>query len=94
MAWHLKGRAECRNPGALPEVSSHQCSAALCLVREGTGADNGRMSHAAEHIYDKTCEKCERPALTFDRENRALCAHHATIFIMAPHSEPEPRDDR
>ncbi|MEE8456644.1 MAG: hypothetical protein V3S28_01215 [Acidimicrobiia bacterium] len=52
------------------------------------------MNQPAEHIYAKTCAKCERPALTFDEEDRALCPRHATIFIMIPRVEPNLDDDR
>jgi len=41
------------------------------------------MTITAEHIYNKICEKCDRPALTFDRKNRAMCPLHARIFVRA-----------
>jgi hypothetical protein len=41
------------------------------------------MTVTAEHIYNKICEKCDRPALTFDRKNRAMCPRHARIFVRA-----------
>jgi hypothetical protein len=37
----------------------------------------------AEHIYHKTCDECDRPALTFDRDNGAFCPKHATTIIRA-----------
>lgn len=35
-------------------------------------------------LYQETCFRCERPALTFDAQYRALCGRHATIFVTAP----------
>jgi hypothetical protein len=56
-------------------------------------SDDVDMNQPAEHIYAKTCAKCERHALTFDEEDRALCPRHATIFIMIPRVEPNLDDD-
>ncbi|MGI9585076.1 MAG: hypothetical protein ACR2N7_05745 [Acidimicrobiia bacterium] len=36
-----------------------------------------------EPIFRMTCSQCERPALTFDEDHRALCSSHAKIFITA-----------
>lgn len=33
------------------------------------------------HIYQHTCNKCDRPALTFDKQGQPLCGRHATIFV-------------
>jgi hypothetical protein len=41
------------------------------------------MTITAEHIYNKICEKCDRPALTFDRSNRAMCPRHASVLVRA-----------
>jgi hypothetical protein len=46
-------------------------------------ADIAAMDMTLEHIYNKTCAECDRPALTFDKDNRALCPQHALTFIMA-----------
>jgi hypothetical protein len=46
-------------------------------------ADIHSMSVTAEHIYHKTCEKCDRPALTFDRDKRAMCPKHAAAIVRA-----------
>ncbi len=59
----------------------------LYLVEGVADSDDVCMNKPEEHIYSKTCEKCERPALTFDEEDRALCPRHATIFIMVPRVE-------
>jgi hypothetical protein len=47
------------------------------------------MDTTPEHIYNKTCAECDRPALTFDKNNRALCSRHALSFIMALPVEDE-----
>ena len=41
------------------------------------------MPITAEHIYNKICEECDRPALTFDRNNRAMCPRHASVLVRA-----------
>jgi hypothetical protein len=46
-------------------------------------ADISHMTITAEHIYNKICEDCDRPALTFDRDNRARCSKHASILVRA-----------
>ena len=38
----------------------------------------------SQHIYQHTCHKCDRPALTFDEGGDALCGRHATIFVAVP----------
>lgn len=45
-------------------------------------ADVGHMASAEEHIYSKTCEECDRPALTFDRGGRAFCPSHSSTVVM------------
>jgi hypothetical protein len=42
--------------------------------------DDGVMETTL-HIYQHTCDKCDRPALTFDENDVALCGRHATIFF-------------
>lgn len=66
----------------------------MCLVGRVVDSDDVDMNQPAEHIYTKTCAKCERPALTFDEKDRALCPRHATIFIMIPRIEQDLDDDR
>jgi hypothetical protein len=39
------------------------------------------------HIYQHTCHKCDKPALTFDESDVPLCGRHATIFIAVPRVE-------
>ena len=43
------------------------------------------------HIYQHTCHKCDRPALTFDENELPLCSRHATIFIAV--HRVETKDD-
>jgi hypothetical protein len=38
----------------------------------------------SQHIYQHTCHKCDRPALTFNQGGDALCGRHATIFVAVP----------
>lgn len=38
---------------------------------------------STDRIFRQSCFRCERPALTFDEHDRALCSRHATIFITA-----------
>ncbi len=57
-------------------------------------SDDVSMNQSTEHIYAKTCKKCERPALTFDEEDRPLCPRHATIFIMVPRTDQNIDGDR
>jgi hypothetical protein len=52
--------------------------------------DDGGMETTL-HIYQHTCHKCDRPALTFDEEGVALCGRHASIFIAV--SLVETKDD-
>lgn len=56
-------------------------------------SDDVDMNPSIERIYAKTCAKCERPALTFDEEDRAFCPRHATIFIMVPRVEQDLNND-
>jgi hypothetical protein len=46
----------------------------------------------AQHIYQHTCHNCQRPALTFDRDDATLCGDHAQTFIAAPRVEIEEDD--
>jgi hypothetical protein len=54
----------------------------MCLSLRATCVDGAGMTITAEHIFHKTCNMCERPALTFDRDNRAFCPQHAAIFLV------------
>jgi hypothetical protein len=45
------------------------------------------MNVIATHLEQETCYRCDRPPLTFDAQDRALCARHATIFLAAPRFE-------
>ena len=65
----------------------------LCLLGGVVDSDDVIMNQPTERIYAKTCAKCERHALTFDEEDRALCPRHATIFIMIPRVEQDLDDD-
>ncbi len=65
----------------------------LCLVGGVVDSDDVDMNQPTERIYAKTCTKCERPALTFDEEDRAFCPRHATIFIMIPRIDQDLDDD-
>jgi hypothetical protein len=44
---------------------------------------------STRHIYQHTCHKCDRPALTFSKDGEALCGRHATIFIAVSRVETE-----
>jgi hypothetical protein len=55
----------------------------MCLLPWTTGVDDAGMTITAEHIYHRTCEECDRPALTFDRDDRALCPTHAKTIVKA-----------
>jgi hypothetical protein len=44
------------------------------------------------HIYQQTCHKCDRPALTFNENGESLCGRHATIFIAMPRVETKDDD--
>jgi hypothetical protein len=52
----------------------------MCLKAKMVNVDTSIMT--TDHIYAKTCNMCDRPALTFDRDNRAFCTRHATIFLV------------
>ena len=41
------------------------------------------VMETTEPIFRMTCDRCKRPALTFDEKQRAMCSRHATIFITA-----------
>jgi hypothetical protein len=55
---------------------------AMCLKPKMVSVDTSIMTITTDHIYTKTCNMCDRPALTFDRDNRAFCPRHATIFLV------------
>ena len=55
----------------------------LCLSKDEWDVDSVDMTITADHIYSKTCALCNRPALTFDRDNRAMCPEHATAIVRA-----------
>ena len=65
------------------EVSSHLVERGLCLWMRTIDVDSLGMTITSEHIYNKTCEKCDRPALTYDRDNLAMCPRHATAIVRA-----------
>jgi len=54
----------------------------MCLDGTRLRVDDRGMD-TTEPIYRMTCFRCERPALTFDEQERALCSRHATIFLTA-----------
>jgi hypothetical protein len=64
--------------------------ASMCLLKSPRTGDDGDME-TTPHIYQHTCHKCDRPALTFDEDGVALCGRHATIFIAV--SRVETKDD-
>jgi hypothetical protein len=37
-----------------------------------------------ERIFRHTCSQCQRPALTFDEQDRPMCSRHAIVFVAAP----------
>ena len=41
------------------------------------------MDAVATHLEQDACYRCDRPPITFDGQDRALCARHATIFLTA-----------
>jgi hypothetical protein len=45
--------------------------------------DTSIMTTTTEHIWKKTCNMRVRPALTFDRDNRAFCPQHASTLVRA-----------
>jgi hypothetical protein len=47
------------------------------------------MTITPEHIYKKICVKCERPGLTFNRNNEAMCPKHAATLVRAEPVEDE-----
>jgi hypothetical protein len=54
----------------------------MCLSQNSIRTDAVSMTITADHIDTKTCNMCDRPASTFDRDNRAFCPRHATIFLV------------
>jgi hypothetical protein len=73
-------------------LTSQRESCDLCLYPVRLMADDGRVEKRPP-IYRQTCARCERPALTFDARDRALCARHATSFIAAPTTVDGDEDD-
>jgi hypothetical protein len=71
------------------EVSSYIWDGRLCLLPRAAGTDDACMTVTAEHIYNKACDECERPALTFDRDHRAFCPTHASSIVRADPVENE-----
>jgi hypothetical protein len=45
-----------------------------------SSADTSVMVRKATST-DGSCDKCDRPAVTFDRSGVPLCGRHAVIFI-------------
>ncbi len=47
------------------------------------------MSHhdAATKEDPPTCIVCERPAVTIDRKDDAMCAKHAALFVTMDHRD-------
>ena len=41
------------------------------------------MDVVATYLEQETCCRCDRLPITFDSQDRALCARHATIFLTA-----------
>ena len=76
----------CRNG----RVTSHLSDGVLCLYIGDLLVDDDGMETTL-HIYQHTCHKCDRPALTFDENDDPLCGRHATIFIGV--SRVETKDD-
>jgi hypothetical protein len=64
----------------------------MCLDGLRDSSDNLEMDSTGR-IFRNTCVRCERPALTFDDQGRALCSRHATIFIAVPRIEYNEEDD-
>ena len=61
----------------------------MCLSHDGTRADVVPMTITAEHIYNKICDSCDRPALTFDCDDHAFCPTHAKTIVRALPVEDE-----
>ena len=55
-------------------------------------AERDPMTTATEWNFEvrDTCTKCERLAVTYLDEETPLCARHATIFMTAGKTPPEP----
>jgi hypothetical protein len=54
------------------------------IVSQGeiVNVDTSIMTTTTDRIYNKACNMCDRPASTFDRDNRAFCPQHASIFLV------------
>jgi hypothetical protein len=57
-------------------------SHALCLKVKSSLSILQSMTTTTVRIYNKACNMCDRPALTFDRDNRPFCPQHASIFLV------------
>ena len=55
----------------------------MCLSQNSIRTDAVPMTITADHIYNKVCAKCDRPALTFDRDDQAFCPTHAESIVRA-----------
>jgi len=67
-------------------MSSQLSNGDLCLYECHPMVDDWDME-ISQHIYQHTCHKCDRPALTFNEGGDPLCGRHATIFIGVPRVE-------
>jgi len=56
------------------------------------------MAVVAEYLKQTKCHRCDKPPLTFDEHDRALCARHATILLAARRPDQQavgtPDEDR
>ena len=59
----------------------------MCLCTS-TDLTDALVMDTDDPIYRETCFRCERPALTFDEQDRPLCGRHATIFLAALRADP------
>lgn len=61
-------------------VTSYQIPTWMTLDTAASSADASVMVRKATST-DGSCEKCDQPAVTFDRSGVPLCSRHAVIFI-------------
>ena len=73
-------------------LTSHRRAHDLCLYRAPLAADDGWVEQRPP-IYRQTCVQCDRPALTFDAQDRALCSRHATSFVGEESTADDDEDD-
>jgi hypothetical protein len=64
------------------QVSSYWHNQRIVSQGEAVNVDTSIMTITIDRIWNKTCNMCDRPASTFDRDNRAFCPRHATIFLV------------